>query len=79
MTAVHDLLQYEINKFVDASYFLACCPEFLAGRSLPPLFDEIVLEFDNSLVGEEPYSLIVKLCNEAKRYVIEASNSLSSS
>eukprot|EP01022_Parablepharisma_sp_SALTPOND_P028348 TRINITY_DN70835_c3_g1_i1.p1 TRINITY_DN70835_c3_g1~~TRINITY_DN70835_c3_g1_i1.p1 ORF type:complete len:1854 (-),score=220.87 TRINITY_DN70835_c3_g1_i1:676-6237(-) len=69
LTAAHDLMQYEINKFVDGSYFLASCPEFLEGRSLPPLFDEIILQFDSSLVGEEPYSLIEKLCNEAKKFV----------
>jgi len=66
-------MQYEINKFVDASYFIASSPEFAAGKCLPPLFDEIILEFDNSLVGEEPYTLIAKLCNEAKKYVTETS------
>ena len=73
MTAAYDIMQYEINKFVDVSYFLASCPYYLAGQNLPQLFDEIVLQFDNSLVGDEPYSLIERLYQEARKFAVDAS------
>ena len=69
LNAIHGFIQYEINKYVDRAYFLTCCPYFLKDKPIPTLFDEIVLEFDNSLIGEEPYSLIDKLPNEGKRLV----------
>ncbi len=73
LTAAHDIMQYEINKFVDASYFLLGADAYLNDRALPRLLDEIILQFDNCLVGEEPYSLIEKLCGEAKKCVHDAS------
>lgn len=75
LTAIHNFMQCEIDKFVDRAHFLRCCPEFVEEKMLPIAFDEVVLEFDNSLVGEEPYSLIEKIANEAKRLVAATSNS----
>lgn len=66
-------MQCEINKYVNRAHFLRSCPEFMEERRLPPEFAEVVLEFDNSLVGEEPYSLIEKVANEAKRLVAATS------
>lgn len=69
-------MQYEINKFVDVSYFLVCCSYYLTGQNLPKLFEEIILQFDNSMVGEEPYSLIEKLYQEATQCVAKSSISI---
>ena len=65
-------MQYELNKFVDASYYLTSCSFFLAGLPLPRLFDERVLHFDPSLVGEEPYSILERLHQEAAQFVSQA-------
>ena len=74
LTAIHDFMQCEIDKYVNRAHFLRTCPDFLEDKKLPMGLDEVVLEFDNSLVGEEPYSLIEKLAKEAKRLVLATSN-----
>jgi hypothetical protein len=78
LTAGNDIMQYELNKFVDASYYLVSCSHFLAGFGLPRLFDERVLHFDPSLVGEEPYSILERLHQEAAQFVSQAGTGLSS-